>query len=648
MPVSNSVRVRWCGLMVVLGLLLAPISCVSRLERAVPLSPEQRAASLRDDAQRLRFVLQSEHELARRVAIAAVEDLRLLQPLALEHANWRVRRAGAERIEDQVVLARIATTDTARAVRRVALERLQDPVALQVVALQERDPELSRLAVSRLPPAGLREVIARSGRSVDRVEALTRLADPELAQTLLEQDADPEVRRAAAALLPEVMARALLARIEDGQVRSWLVRTLPWNAQQQALLEDADPLLRMAALGTLEDPAGLREQVLTATHADVRAQALRVLADPVLAARVLRQDPDPLPRRVAAGLLQGDDAVLLQALAAETDAATRARLVARLRDPQRLARFAADPDPRLRQEAARRLADPDWAARLVRDPDPGVRTAALAHLQDRALLEQMLELETEPALRRAVAARLGRHARLLELAAGDPSPAFRLFLAEQLMDPQLYAQLARSDPHWYVRWRMLAQLEDAGLLNELASSDPVVEVRARAALRNDNAVPAEALLVASRRPDPARAVVGQGLEDRSVLAARLRQIVRGLDPAIRLDLESVLLDTPYVLHDDPSGEDRDTGEVWVERVSLRASVPTRVLARMQVSGGRAARSEQFLDAYRDARGERVAVRLAEVDVIAFLAQLLAALDRPAPARWDDPWLQAAQETLLLR
>lgn len=601
--------------------------------------------SLRDDKQRMRFALASRDELARRSAIAAIEDPQELASLALESNNWRVRHAATARISDPAVLAHVALHDSARAVRRAGVERLQDSTVLLQVALTEVDPELSRLAVSKLDRhEDLRSVIEGSARSADRIEALGRLSDNEPALRLLHQDYDPDLRRAAASALPADMARAAMAGA-DSWLRAQLAARLPWDRQQQALLEDADPQVRSAALSTLADPLRLRDLAASARHADVRAQALTRANDPQLALERLQRDPDPEPRRVAAGLIRVDDAVLASLLAAEPDLQVRARLVARLRDQALLRELVRSSEAALRREAVRRLDDVDVAAELAHsDPSEDVRLAAIARLADRSQLEALLHRETRPALRRAIAARIGHGELLRHLSRVDPTPATRLFLAERIQEPAVYAAMASDDPHWYVRWRALAGVSDAAVLAQMGANDPHLEVRARAAARAGVECVSPALLVIHPRMDPGRSPAQQSIHDRGALAARLQQIVASLPSVepIRLELESTLLDTPYVLHDAASGADRDSGVLWIERVNLRASTPTRVLAQMQFSGGRAERSEQFRDGYRDANGELIAVRLAQVDAVRFVGELIDALElRADQVHSEDDWLQAA-------
>lgn len=614
-------------------------------------APQWSVESLRNDEQRTRFVLESRDELARRSAIAAIEDPKALVSLALESANWRVRHAATARISDSAVLARVALQDPARAVRRVGVERLQDSPALLQVALTEVDPELSRLAVSKLERSeDLRSVIERSARSADRIEALGRLSDNDFALRLLRQDYDPDVRRAAARALPADMARAAMSDA-DSWLRPQLAARLPWDRLQQDLLEDSDPQLRSAALSTLNDPARLRELVVSARHADVRAQALARSNDPQLALERLQLDPDPEPRRVAAGMIRVDDAMLTtlltSLLAAEPDLQVRARLVSKLRNQALLRELVRSSEVTLRREAVRRLDDRDVAAEIAHsDPSEDVRLAAIARLADRTRLEALLHGETRPALRRAIAARIGHGELLRHLSRVDPNPGTRLFLAELIQEPEAYAAMASDDSHWYLRWRALAGVSDPAELAKIAANDPHPEVRARAAARAGLPGDSPALLVIPSRMDQARSPTEQSIHDRSALAARLQHIVASLpsDEPIRLELESTLLDTPYVMHDETSGADSDSGVLWIERVSLRASTPTRILAQTQFSGGRAERSEQFRDGYRDANGELIAVRLAEVDAVAFLGALIDALGI-TPEQLDsvDDWVGAALE-----
>ncbi len=608
--------------------------------------------ALSSDRARIEVAASSRLETARVIAIEGVADVELLEPLALEHVNWRVRRAAAVRISNQALLARIAREDASRHVRRVALERLEDQARLLEAALEESDPELSRLASARLSDAAaLGRLIVEGARSADRVEAVRRVTDDGVLIELARMDRDPAVRRAAVAGLSEPARLAMLGS-EDGFLRAAAVANLPWGLVPDAMLDDADLRVRAAILDLAYADGGadrLRALFANTRCGASRARMVGLIDDAGFAAEVIGTDPAPDVREAAAGLIS-DQALLAAMLGQESDERVRARLASRVSDQGLLARLTADEQAAVRARAVERLDDAQRALALARaDRSASVRASAVSRLNDQAVLADLLAAESDPEVQQALLSRIADPALLRPQARSAVSVPFRLRLVDRLADASVLAESALNDPHWYVRWRLVERIHDRELLARI-EADPDPEVSARAAVRLGHGPDTAALLV--RLPDPAwyESIAGRMFADREALGTRLTEIVRALAPetGVRVDVDAVMLDTPYTRYDDSSRE-TDLAVLWIERVEIRAYSRDRELARKRFIGGRTARADDFDDARRDRLGQLVAIRMAEIDVIEFLAELLGALGPEAAAQVpDDPWLAGLDAVLVGR
>ncbi|MFO1371244.1 MAG: DUF349 domain-containing protein [Candidatus Competibacteraceae bacterium] len=142
--------------------------------------------------------------------------------------------------------------------------------------LESTDPKLIALAQHDAEPA-----IRRA--------ALERLSDLDLLQRIADEDTDAEVRAAAQdryrALLTGKLANGptLAARLER------LQRQPDTRLAEFLLLNAAEPELRLAALERISPDLSLAEIVLRNSHPDVRLAALERVDDPTLLEQIARQ-----------------------------------------------------------------------------------------------------------------------------------------------------------------------------------------------------------------------------------------------------------------------------------------------------------------------------------------------------------------------
>jgi DNA repair protein SbcC/Rad50 len=156
------------------------------------------------------------------------------------------------------------------------------------------------------------------------------------------------------------------------------------------------------------------------------------------------QSKDAAVRR--AGVAEDDDAELLASLSSiarqDADANVRATAMKRLADPGLTQRLAVeDADPNVRTEARRLWLDL-LAGTHARSPSPAECARLLRAQDDTALIEHVARSASDAALRGAALERVTRAALLAERATSDPAPELRLAALERIDDEAQLERLA--------------------------------------------------------------------------------------------------------------------------------------------------------------------------------------------------------------
>jgi len=529
---------------------------------------------------------------ARIAWVEAADDLEAVGWAARHDPSRHVRRVAVDRVVDQDVLWEVATSDPDGAVRRQAVARLTDAGRLDRIATTAPwwKDRAAAVAVAH-DRALLQRVAAVDPDPEVRREALERLLPDEL-RALVDAGGDRRRVEVAGVLEPEDPLLEVLARDEDPRVRAAAVERTADPAVVERALADPDPLVRRTALG--RDAASDRARGLARSDPDagVRAVAVRRVDDQTALLEIARDDLDRRVRAVAASRLT-DQATLVHIAATDRAPEVRAAAAARLDDPRRLVELATS------------------------DPAPEVRAAAVGRIADQDALRSLAEAEDDPHVRHQIALRVADPAVLVSLAGAEAPLATRLVAVSRL-DGGALADMAREDPMWYVRWTAAGRVEDDAVL-EAMTADSHVEVRERA-LRRRGVPQCDGVLIACPRVAPS----GQGEDrrsevDRQPLRDALTEALSGL-PISGMEMDWVMEDTPYL-----ASELGVRATVWVERVEARFVVGVTAVSAT-ARGERAGRVADLTELMPDADGRIVDQRPAEVDAVAWLAELLSRLD----------------------
>jgi hypothetical protein len=529
---------------------------------------------------------------ARIAWVEATDDLEAVGWAARHDPSRHVRRAAVERVRDQDVLWQVATSDPDGTVRRQAIGRLTDPRRLVRIATTAAWWMDRAAAVAVADDRALLQRVAAVDPDPEvRREALERLLPDEL-RALVDAGVDRQRVEVAAVLGPDDPLLEVLARDEDPRVRAAAVERTADPAFVERALADPDPLVRRTALG--RDAASDRARGLARSDPDagVRAAAVRRVDDQTALLEIVRDDPDRRVRAVAASRLT-DQVALLDVVATDHASPIRAAAAARLDDRRRLVELATS------------------------DPSPEVRAAAVRRISDQDALRSVAGSEDDPRVRHEIALRVADPTVLASLAGAEAPLATRLVAASRL-DGGALADMAREDPSWYVRWTAVGRVEDDAVLAGM-TADSHVEVRERARRRR-GAPGCEGVLIACPR---LRRMGHRGesgsVIDRQPLRDALTEALSGL-PISGIEMDWVMEDTPYL-----ASELGVRATVWVERVEARFVVGVTAVSAT-ARGERAGRVADLTELVPDADWRIVDQRPAEVDAVAWLAELLSRLD----------------------
>ncbi len=173
-----------------------------------------------------------------------------------QHSDPNVRLSAVRQLgeQDQDLLNNLAREDDDARVRRSAIKRVQDPLRLQEIAENESDERLKELAAGRAA-----EILVQQASSEDDPgscqAALSRLTDPRRILRVAIGAHDPSVQRTAVARLTEEKALA------------------------EVVTKANDPALREEALGRLTDSSILQQIVSNGTETKIALAALEKIDD---------------------------------------------------------------------------------------------------------------------------------------------------------------------------------------------------------------------------------------------------------------------------------------------------------------------------------------------------------------------------------
>ena len=375
---------------------------------------------------------------------------------------------------------------------------------------QSRDANVRRAAVIEGNDAELIDAlprIARSDADVQvRLAAMKRVADVGLAHSLANDDASPDVRKAAQSLWFDLMggrhaqAPALDARLRllRGQDEVGLIEHLAEHGKEVEL--------RAAALERVTRPALLLDRVLGERDATLRWQLLDRIDDEAQLERIAersRRNDKQLNRRSreridAIRLARGDDASIAQRardLCERIERQVRDGELDEALDQQWLAIAAKAPAPlRMRYEAARKLIE------CARDPEQ------IANLRERAATvsrfdDALAALEADvgrssPAQHESLAARMDDLAELWS--ALDESAATQRQSATRRLASISQRLHALADQHAQQEDSAAAHhaLKQARIEEQKTAEERATEVAARAVKRAEALTELEAALQA--------------------------------------------------------------------------------------------------------------------------------------------------------
>jgi Domain of Unknown Function (DUF349) len=218
-----------------------------------------------------------------------------------KHADPTVRAAAVAEIPDdaehQRVLEELAQEDDDVRVRRAASARVTDVAVLVALARSERDGELRREVTDRL----VEIAIAPAETDGDAALALDGLDDQKQLASVAKASPHDTVRTAA------------LGRIHDGRVLGSVAR------------QAADPVTALEAAARVADPAELLNIALKTEHKDAGIAALERLVDPAAAPPEARETLEGIATRAKSKSVVKRARAIIQAID-DAAAARRAAL----------------------------------------------------------------------------------------------------------------------------------------------------------------------------------------------------------------------------------------------------------------------------------------------------------------------------------
>ncbi len=447
----------------------------------------------------------------------------------------QVAVVSATRLLPGDVLLEMAAPGSPPAVRQEAVSALEDVRVLQRIALTDADHHLRFAALRRLF-RGPADETARASATVSEAmrgagprfrRALLDLADEDLLSRIARDPEEPEEIRIRALL--SVRDRSLVAELAStpGPVPLriaavwWLARRGGEDELARLLPGLQPPAVRAAAERALGQAQVLPE--LADLDEEARREKVGTIRDAALLARIARQDPS-LGVRLAARerLAYGDlrDAIALEHLAERWASTHSTGGIEDIRDPRTLARLASTHPLSAVREAALARADPGLLREtLLHEVDDSTLRVAVRRTTDTELLADLAP--SFPAWARGAAMKRLPQAALVEIAGSAPSLVTRLAAVEALEDPAALAALARSDAPRRVRRAAIERTSSPSVLAEIVRTETDADLRTAAAER----ISGKAVLLGLMRGETDPLV-------RAALVARLTDLRRLVEIAV--------------------------------------------------------------------------------------------------------------------
>jgi len=395
------------------------------------------------------------------------------------------------------VLLEMAAPGSLPAVRQEAVSALEDVRVLQRIALTDADHHLRFAALRRLA-RGPGEATALASATVSEAmrgagprfrRALLDLADEDLLSRIARDPEEPDEIRIRALLWAR--DRSLVAELAStpGPV-PLRIAAVCWLARRGGEEELARllPGLQPAAVRAAAERALGQAQVLPELadlDEEVRREKVGAIRDAALLARIARQDPSLGVRQAARErLAYGDlrDAIALEHLAERWASGRSTSEIEDIRDPRTLARLASTHPQSAVRDAALARADPGLLREaLLREVDDSTLQVAVRRTTDTELLAALAP--SFPAWARQAAMKRLPQATLAEIAGANPSLATRLAAVEALEDEAALGALARSDAPRRVRRAAIERTSSQSVLAEIVRTETDADLRTAAAER---------------------------------------------------------------------------------------------------------------------------------------------------------------------